>query len=330
DIAVLVRSHKEATRIRHALAMAGIPAVAAGKQSLFATPEARDLHALLLALLHGADDGRLRMALSTVLVGLDAKAIAALDEDGEALRHWQLTALAWRERLQRGGPLALVNDLCAEHAGRLLGLLDGERRLTNTLQLAELLQDAQSHALGLHGLVDWLANAIADANANDESQLLRLESDARRVQVVTMHKSKGLEFPLVFLPFAAIGAPARNPGHRAVVNGEAGRALHWKLLPSRSGWEAAKDAWCLAQRAEDARLLYVGLTRARHALWLASGLFCNHDKSPLLHMVSRPDALADALGSALAIDDSTPPEKLPWLPPATTEAVPPARIAARP
>src|SRR5690606_14681643 len=152
DIAVLVRSHKEATRIRHALAMAGIPAVAAGRQSLFATPEARDLHAPLLALLHGPDAGRLRIALCPVPVGLDASAIAALDEDGEALRHWQLTALAWRERLQRGGPLALVNDLCAEHAGRLLGLLDGERRLTNILQLAELLQDAQSHALGLHGL----------------------------------------------------------------------------------------------------------------------------------------------------------------------------------
>src|SRR5690606_20954397 len=165
-----------------------------------------DLHALLLALLNGADDGRLRMALSTVLVGLDAAAIAALDEDGAALRHWQLEALAWRERLQRGGVLSLVNALCAQHAGRPPGLLDGERRLTNYLQLAELLQDAQARALGLHGLVDWLANAVADANANDESQLLRLESDARRVQVVTLHKSKGLEYPLVFLPFAAIGA----------------------------------------------------------------------------------------------------------------------------
>src|SRR5690606_17689779 len=139
DIAVLVRSHNEATRIRHALAMAGIPAVAAGRQSLFATPEARDLHALLLALLHGADDSRLRMALSTVLVGVDAATIAALDDDGQALRHWQLEALGWRERLQRGGALALVNALCAQHAGRLLGLLDGERRLTNYLQLAELL-----------------------------------------------------------------------------------------------------------------------------------------------------------------------------------------------
>src|SRR3546814_11144637 len=93
------------------------------------------------------------MALSTVLVGLDANAVAALDEDGESLRDWQLKALAWRERLQRGGPLALVNDLCAEHAGRLPGLLDVERRLTNYLQLADLLQDAQSLALGLHGRV---------------------------------------------------------------------------------------------------------------------------------------------------------------------------------
>ncbi|MGJ4731011.1 UvrD-helicase domain-containing protein, partial [Luteimonas sp. SDU101] len=323
DIAVLVRSHNEATRIRHALAMAGIPAVAAGRQSLFATPEARDLHALLLALLHGADDGRLRMALSTVLVGLDAAAIAALDTDGEALRQWQLQALEWREQVERRRVFALVNALCAQHAGRLLGLLDGERRLTNYLQLAELLQDAQARTLGLHGLVDWLATAIAEANAADESQLLRLESDAHRVQVVTLHKSKGLEYPLVFLPFAAIGAHARSPGQRAVVNGDDGRVLHWKLLASRSGWDAARDAWTLAQRAEDARLLYVGLTRARHALWLASGVFCNFDRSPLQHMVARPDALQLALGEAVAIDEALPPDALPWLPPAAAEPVPP-------
>ena len=329
DIAVLVRSHNEATRIRHALAMAGIPAVAAGKQSLFATPEARDLHALLLALLHGADDGRLRMALSTVLVGLDADAVAALDRDGEALRQWQLKAMDWRDQVERRRVYLLVNALCAEHAGRLLGLLDGERRLTNYLQLAELLQDAQTRVLGLHGLVDWLAAAIAEANANDESQLLRLESDARRVQVVTLHKSKGLEYPLVFLPFAAIGASTRSPGQRAVVNGDDGRVLHWKLLASVSGWDDAKDAWALAQRAEDARLLYVGLTRARHALWLASGQFCNYDRSPLHHMVAQPDALQAALGEAIAIDDAMPPEALPWLPPATVDAVPPARTATR-
>ena len=126
--------------IRDALAAVGIPAVAAGKQSLFATPEARELHTLLQALVHGADDRRLRAALATVLVGEDAHAIAALDAEGERLQQKQLEALAWGERLRRAGPLALVGELCARHAPRLLGLMDGERRLTTYLQLAEHLQ----------------------------------------------------------------------------------------------------------------------------------------------------------------------------------------------
>ncbi|WP_425490845.1 UvrD-helicase domain-containing protein [Luteimonas cellulosilyticus] len=329
DIAVLVRSHSEATRIRAALAMVGIPAVAAGKQSLFATAEACDVHALLLALLHGADDGRLRMVLSTVLIGEDARHVAALDEDGDALRTWQLAALGWRDRLQRGGPLALITDLCAEHAGRLLGLLDGERRLTNYLQLAELLQEAQAHALGLHGLVDWLSRAIASASSDDDSQLLRLESDARRVQVVTLHKSKGLEYPLVFLPFAGIGGKPRDAGRHVTVADDAGRALHWKLLPSRSGWNDAKQRWQDGQRAEDARLLYVGLTRARHALWIAGGTFYGFEKAAIAHMIATPDALAETLGTAIRIDTQAPPASLPWLPPESEDAVPAARIATR-
>ncbi|HLM53256.1 MAG TPA: 3'-5' exonuclease, partial [Pseudoxanthomonas sp.] len=336
DIAVLVRSHAEATRIRQALAMAGIAAVAAGKQSLFATEEARELHALLLALLHGADDGRLRTALATVLLGVDARGLAALDDEGEALRHWQLAALGWHQRLQRGGPLALVNDLCAQHAVRLLGLLDGERRLANYLQLAELLQEAQSRALGLHGLVDWLARRIAASADEDpgpgESRLLRLESDAHRVQVVTLHKSKGLEYPLVFLPFAGIGGRLRDAGRHVTVAGEDGRALQWKLLPTLLDWEVSRQRWADAQRGEDARLLYVGLTRARDALWLAQGMFHCHDKTALAPMVQDPDALEAALGPAIHVDHGPPPADLPWLgPPPGDQAAPsPARIAARP
>ncbi len=334
DIAVLVRSHSEATRIRQALALAGIPAVAAGKQSLFATDEARELHALLLAVLHGADDGRLRTALSTVLIGLDASQVAALDalsEGGssDALNHWRLAAIGWRERLQRGGPLALVNDLCAQHAARLLGLLDGERRLTNYLQLAELLQEAQARALGLHGLVDWLARSIAEASSDGDSQLLRLESDAHRVQVVTLHKSKGLEYPLVFLPFAAVGGKPRDAGRHVTVSRDGTRTLHWKLLPSQSGWNAAKEQWETGQRAEDARLLYVGLTRARHALWLAGGAFYQQARSAIAAMIADPDALAAAADGAIEIDRRMPPDTLPWLPPASGDAVPPARTATR-
>ncbi|WP_058836098.1 UvrD-helicase domain-containing protein [Luteimonas abyssi] len=324
DIAVLVRKHGEATRIQQALAAVGIPAVAAGKQSLFATPEAHELLTLLLALLHTADDARLRAALATVLLGLDAAGIAALDDDGAAHRDWQHKALAWRERWQRGGPLALVSDLCADNGARLLGLLDGERRLTNYLQLGELLQQADARALGLHGLVDWLGQQIAQADPDDETQLLRLESDARRVQIVTLHKSKGLEYPLVFLPFVGIGGKAPDPGRACVVaDADGHRALHWKLQPDISGWNAARSAWIDAQRAEDARLLYVGLTRAEHALWIATGAFYNAAQTPLAAML---DGLPDTPG---IVHDATSPATPPWLPPADEGTVPTARAVTR-
>ncbi len=330
DIAVLVRSHREATLIQQALAQAGIPAVAAGKQSLFATGEARDLHALLLALLHTGDDGRLRAALSSVLVGVDAAHIDALHSDADAHRHWQQQALTWRERVLRGGPLALIGDLCAANAPRLLGLLDGERRVSNYLQLAEQLQEAQTNALGLHGLVDWLGQRIADADADDEIQLLRLESDARRVQIVTLHKSKGLEYPLVFLPFVGIGRNAASPGSHCIVHAESmgeqsgGRRLHWKLDLPEAQWDTAKATWQAEQRAEDARLLYVGLTRAEHALWIASGDFYKHGETPLGAMLRNETTLTEA---GIVFDTSAAPAALPRLPPESDAQVPPARSA---
>lgn len=292
DIAVLVRSHKEATRIQQALGAVGIPAVAAGKQSLYATPEAHDLRLLLLALLQPADEGRLRAALSTVLLGEDAEAIDALEREGDAQRSFQVRLLEWRERWQRGGPFAVIADLCAEHAERLLGLLDGERRLTNYLQLGELLQQAAGQTLGMHGLLDWLQVQMAHADQDDEQQLLRLESDARRVQIITLHKSKGLEYPLVFLPFVGIGGGAPNTEANCTVYANGRRELHWKLDKDDS-WSAASTRSAQEQEAEDARLLYVGLTRAEHALWIAAGDLAGLAKTRLAPMVSNMAALRD-------------------------------------
>ena len=245
---------------------------------------------LLLALLQPADDGRLRAALSTVLLGEDAAAIDALEREGDAQRGWQIRLLLWRERWQRGGPLAVIADLCAEHAERLLGLLDGERRLTNYLQLGELLQEAAAQTLGLHGLLDWLQAQMADADQNDEAQLLRLESDARRVQIITLHKSKGLEYPLVFLPFVGIGGSAPNTDTHCTVHANARRELHWKL-DKDAAWSAASTRSAQEQRAEDARLLYVGLTRAEHALWIAAGDLAGAAKTRLAPMLSDLEAL---------------------------------------
>ena len=326
DIAVLVRTHREAVLVRQALADVGIAAVAAGRQSLFETDEARELLAVLEAALQPGDEGRLRAALATVLVGLDAGAIAALDHDDARRRHWQEQAFGWRERWRRNGPQALVNDLCAANAARLLRLYDGERRLTNLLQAAEWLQDSHRHVLGAIGLVDALRRQIAQADGNDETQLLRLESDARRVQIVTLHKSKGLEYPLVFLPFAGIGKELKAPSRRCELSDGGGRTVVWKSQVG-DDWDASVEQWKRARRAEDARLLYVGLTRASHALWLATGPFYKADDTPLQAMLRDPGALREVPGIAIAMPFA--PRRLPMLPSEAVPTIAPARVGAR-
>ncbi len=372
DIAVLVRKHDEAMQIQAALAAAGIPAVAAGRQSLFATMQAQELLALFEALLHPDDDGRLRAALATLLLGVGADTIARFDGDDTGhpdwqLRDWQLRALAWRERWQRHGPLALITDLCADNAPRLLGLVDGERRLTNLLQLGETLQEADARALGLHGMVDWLRTRIAEADANDETQQLRLESDAHRVQILTLHKSKGLEFPLVFLPFIGIGKESRAGRYCDYVlddgmlensmleNGmlqggmlqdgmlqdglhESGRVLQFKTNAVEAGmpvagmlsWDQARARTADEERAEEARLLYVGLTRAQHAVWLACGPLYQAAATPLAAMLGDMAALRIGVDDDVQIDDGAlAGTRLIPLSPEATGAVPPARNARR-
>ena len=332
DIAVLVRTHDEAARMLRALSAAGIPAVAAGKQSLFATEQAQELLAVFEALLQPGDDGRLRGALATVLLGFDAADIARMDADQDWHRGWQLRALSWRERWQRQGPLALVADLCAEHAPRLLALADGERRLTNLLQLGEALQEADARALGSHGLVDALRRRIAEADPDDETQQLRLESDARRVQVMTLHKSKGLEFPLVFLPFAGIGKGERNTRRWCEYPGDGGRVLQLKTEIADAGglsWDEAGIKAAIEERAEDARLLYVGLTRAQHALWLAAGPLYQSSLTPLSLMLVDLAALQTEVDGDSAIETGEVPAALAPLPEETAGALPAARIARR-
>ena len=306
DIAILVERHADGERMQRALSLAGIPSVAAGRQSLYDTDEARHLRWLLAALNDPGDDTRLRAALAAPLFGLDALAIAALDADDAAHRAWQDRLQRWRERAERHGPLALLNDLAAENAPRLLRLRDGERRLTNYLQLAEALQDAEAQSLGLPGLADELERRIADADNSNDSELLRLESDADRVKILTLHKSKGLEFDLVFLPFAATGGNSRfaNTPPMATCHRDGQRIT--TLYPPKDGEERRQDAD--EEHAEDRRLLYVGLTRARLATWVAWGPAKDVEKTAfaaLLHGEDAPGKIgkvtADSIAARLAL-----------------------------
>jgi exodeoxyribonuclease V beta subunit len=319
DIAVLVRKHRDGLRLARLLAQAGIPAVTAAPTSLFETAQAMELLAVFDALLAPADPRRLHAALATALIGLDAARIDALLHDDVARARELGRALGWRERWLRAGPLALVEDLCAQAAPRLLELSDGERRLSDFIQLGEALQEASQHVLGPQALVDWLRARIAGADGSDREQQLRLESDAQRVQILTVHGSKGLEFPFVFLPFMGIADGGRSRDWCDYDDGE-GRVLHVQPDPSIRARQAEEAA------AEEARLLYVALTRAQHALWVCDGPLFQHAKTPIAPML----AALQAGDASIVVDAREPEGTLPApLHSATPRSAPGARHAHR-
>jgi exodeoxyribonuclease V beta subunit len=290
DIAVLVNRNDEAVRMQRELASRGIASVTATRTSLFSTSEATEIVWIFEALLAIGDESRLRAALATVLVGVDASAIDALSRDEDAHRGWLDAFQLWRQRWLRCGPLAFISDLVAAAAPRLLKLADGERRLTNYLQLAEAVQEARAHVLGEAGQADWLARRIASADDYDEAQQQRLESDAERVRIMTLHKAKGLEFDLVFLPFAGMApADVASTGLCLIAERVDGRRALRARIDGLDDDEYTAAA-AIEKRellAEQLRLLYVGLTRARHAAWLYAGSVWYGDRSALSWLLHR-------------------------------------------
>src|SRR5690606_30985490 len=240
DIAVLVRTNKQVAQVRNALAAAGIGAATLGNESVFASEAAGELHRLLEACAHPGDDARVRAALATRLLGFDAAAIAALDEavgeDGmPLLPAWQArfeaAGLAWQQR----GPLpALLPFLDGHYLGEAaaaarLAEAGGTRLLTDALHLAELLQAQAEHSHGLHGLLRWYARQCAQPPESDDLAL-RLDADADAVQVLTLHKAKGLEYPIVFLPYTAFaGRRSSNGGlcHSRVRDADGAPAIYF-------------------------------------------------------------------------------------------------------
>jgi exodeoxyribonuclease V beta subunit len=303
DIAVLVNRNDEAVRMQRELAARGIASVTATRTSLFSTSEAVEIVRILEALLAIGDESRLRAALATVLIGADAAAIDALSHDEDAHRARLDACQRWLQRWRRSGPLAFVSDLVAAASPRVLKLADGERRLTNYLQLAEAVQEAREHVLGEAGQADWLARRIASADDFDEAQQQRLESDAARVCIMTLHKAKGLEFDLVFLPFAGMApADVASTGLCLIAERIDGRRALRARIDGLDDDEYSAAA-AIEKRellAEQLRLLYVGLTRARHAAWLYAGSVWFGERSALswlLHRnsegkVTNPDAEA--------------------------------------
>ena len=257
DITVLVRNRQEASLIRDALNALAIPSVyLSNRDSVFETPEAQELLWVLQAVLTPERENTLRSALATAMFGLNARDIERLNQDEQAwdalVEEFSDYRLIW----QRRGVMPMIRALMSARslAENLLATHGGERRLTDILHLSELLQEAASALESEHALVRWLNQQIAEPDTNASSQQMRLESDKHLVQIVTIHKSKGLEYPLVWLPFIARFRKEKQ----AFYHDRESFAAVLDLNESDESLELAE-----AERlAEDLRLLYVALTRA--------------------------------------------------------------------
>ncbi|GIZ13960.1 exodeoxyribonuclease V subunit beta [Pseudomonas sp. NCCP-436] len=263
DIAILVRDFSEAQAIRDELAQRGVRSVyLSDKDSVLGTREARDMLLWLRACAEPDQDRPLRAALASATLGLTLSDLDQLNSDE---RKWEARVLQfrdYRQRWQRQGVLPMLRQLMQDFhlAERLMGRSDGERVLTNLLHLAELLQQAAGELDGEQALIRHLSEWLNAGGAADE-QIVRLESDEALVRVVTIHKSKGLEYPLVFLPFICLVRPL-DAGKPLLVQEDGRRRV--VLSPDQHALERAEHE----RLAEDVRLLYVALTRSQHACWL--------------------------------------------------------------
>ncbi|CAM5222558.1 RecBCD enzyme subunit RecB OS=Castellaniella defragrans OX=75697 GN=recB PE=3 SV=1 [Castellaniella defragrans] len=268
DLAILVNTHDEAHSVRAALGDVGVRSVyLSERESVYESSVAEELGVCLRACAHPEDERAVRAALATPLLGLSAGELQDLAEDESAwdgqVERFQAYHRGWRER----GVLPALRHLLHEFGvpARLLAEgHEGERRLTDCLHLAELLQQASLHLDGEQALLRYLQRE-REASTDEDARHLRLESDEDRVRVVTVHKSKGLEYPLVFLPFVCAGGAApRRAGPVRLV--EEGRA-EWVIDPDE--FQAGQIA--RERLGEEVRKFYVALTRARDAVWLALG-----------------------------------------------------------
>ncbi|MGM0517151.1 MAG: exodeoxyribonuclease V subunit beta [Pseudomonadota bacterium] len=290
DIAVLVRTGTQGRAMRQALSDFGVPAVyLSEKASVFESAEAADMLVWLDALATPARSDRIRQAVATASLALPLDELEALLLDevafDEICRRFHDWHRAWRGQ----GVLAAIMGLM-HHFSVPARLLDGperesrrgERRLTNLLHLAEWLQETDHDVDGETALIHRLHLAMTEGAGQQE---IRLEQDSEMVRIVTIHGSKGLQYPVVFLPFAAL--IGRDESSAAKANGKSSGASEptrrhrhgqnvWDMRPD----QAARDRAERESIAEEIRLLYVALTRAEFACRLGAGPVAIGTKEP--------------------------------------------------
>ncbi len=326
DIFILTFTNRESRQLGDVLRAAGIPFAFFKQDGLFQSAEARDVLDVLRALDRPHDRGRRARALFSAFFGLSLPELATC---GDLEPHQEpLRALNEWHRLAVRGDLPALFSRMLDDSGitcRLLFQGGGERALTNVQHVLEVLQSEASHThCTFRELVGRLAAWVEGTRPppGHEGNMQRLETDAHAVQIMTVHKAKGLEAEVVFL-YGGTSHKVRKPTDLAVMHDKRGqRVAHVGRLPA-----AEEKRWTVEQQDEQRRVLYVGLTRACSRLYLPhyppqmsrldgpyrllnERLHALRD-DPLLHWVACDDAAADAQAPTADVTAWMPPPQRP-------------------
>ncbi|HHX0522547.1 TPA: exodeoxyribonuclease V subunit beta [Haemophilus influenzae] len=263
NIAVLVRDKNEAALVKNELQKLGIASVYLSDQnSVFDSNVAKELAWVLKACLNVAERPILN-AIATALFGLNAADIHQIQQNEAVWQRWADSFAQYQQTWQRQGILAMLHQILLEQgiSERLLSQATGERDLTDFLHLAEILQQAATLHESEAALLSWFEKQI-QGEGRQEAQI-RLESERQLVKIVTIHKSKGLEYDLVWLPFLA--APSKDPSKKDI-------NIYYSKERDETLWDIENrnlNALCEETFAEELRLLYVALTRAKYQMAFA-------------------------------------------------------------
>ncbi|MCS4533581.1 exodeoxyribonuclease V subunit beta [Neisseria montereyensis] len=273
QIAVLVRTHNEGSMIATELKKRRIQSVLLHRESVFASPEAEAIAALIGFWLQPQRTEPLRFVLSGVLFRQTAAELYALNHDEAALLAWIASAQTAADIWQQSGVYAAMQYFSAQHGIETHLLAQhNERSLTNYHQIIERLAEEDEQSRSPAALHQWLLTEIQTAHeggAAGDSNLLRLESDENLVKIVTMHAAKGLQYPLVYCPFVWDAPARRNDGWQIIH-----RDGHTELLAEHQRSDSDNDEIADENLSESLRLLYVALTRAEEQLVIYAG-YCN-------------------------------------------------------
>ncbi len=306
DIAVLVRDHRQAQLVQSCLRAAGVPVVLTGKTSVFATPAAAEWQVLLEALEQPHRTTRVRRLALSRFVGLSATELDAGGDD--VADELALRLRIWGNVLETRGVAALFEavSLSQQVQHRILGQVDGERLLTDLRHIAEVMHEAVLEGqLGLSAMLVWLRRRRDEArNEGGQERSRRLETEAAAVQVITVHTSKGLEFPVVMVPFAW-DLFARNDPATAVFHDDNDHRVRDVGGKGGPDWAAHASKHKQEETDDELRLTYVAMTRAQSHLVLWWAPTWNTPTSPLNRLLLH-DNPADVAPRGIDVpDDAT-------------------------